>query len=147
MSIYSLSQRLPLNTGLTVNRYKWVHLMYRSRRIVKEIFWIKKYIMKASGAPITGNIDLSVAHHTVLLYTSPLSSDTQSMPILGLVKSIIYPRFKLVHFMSGVTHGWFFSYLTDFSYFPLKRNCRKMEDTFRTFEMECRWFQLFFIDF
>ena len=71
---------------------------------VKEIYRIKKYIMKASGAPITGNIDLSVAHHTVLLYTSPLSSDTQSMPILGLVKSIIYPRFKLVHFMSGVTH-------------------------------------------
>ena len=56
---------------------------------------------------------------------------------------------------------FFFSYLTDFSYFPLERNCRKLLNTVRTgqkwtqseqitngpFERWCRWLQLFFIDF
>jgi hypothetical protein len=45
-----------------------------------------------------------------------------------------------------------FSYLTDFSYFPLERNCQKLLDTVQVkkngpFERGCRWFKLFFIDF
>ena len=46
----------------------------------------------------------------------------------------------------------FFSYLTDFSYFPLIKIFRKLQDTVRTVkkgpvEKRCRWRQLFFIDF
>ena len=58
----------------------------------------------------------------------------------------------------------FFSYLTDFSYFPLEKNCWKLPDTVKTgqwtqseqvnghsqnrsFKRGCRWLQLFFIDF
>ena len=49
----------------------------------------------------------------------------------------------------------FFSYLTNFSYFPLKIVFQKLQDTITWseqvknghFERGRRWFQLFFIDF
>jgi hypothetical protein len=41
----------------------------------------------------------------------------------------------------------FVSYLTDNSYFPLQRNCRKLLDTVRTGQKWTIWKGVFFIDF
>ena len=38
---------------------------------------------------------------------------------------------------------FFFSYLTDFSYFPLAKIFRKVQDTHNSSERRCRWLQLF----
>ena len=57
--------------------------------------------------------------------------------------------FKCASYLAGMI---FFRYLTDFSYFPLERNYRKLLVTVRTcqngpFERGCTWFQLLFLDF
>ena len=51
------------------------------------------------------------------------------MYYLCLIKDVLY---KIWHYCGDIKQGWFFSYLTDFSYFSVKKKFRNLQNTVRT---------------